>query len=59
MAFLQREVLLFPPVDILLVTESTDHHGARAECRIDCLILHDRDIVAEEGTFMDLPFSLW
>ena len=46
--FPEREVVLFPPVDILLVPKRTDHDRTRPERRVDCLILNDRDGVAEK-----------
>ena len=53
----EREIVLFPPVDILLVAECTDHHGAGTECGINRLILHHRHIVTEERYVHGLAFQ--
>ena len=49
--FPEGEVVLFPPVDILLVAEGTDHHCAGPKRRVDGFVLHDRDGMAEERDF--------
>ena len=33
---------------LALVTERADHHGTGTECRINCLVLHDRDYMIED-----------
>jgi hypothetical protein len=40
--------MLFPPVDVRLVAECTDHHCTAAKLRVDRDVLNDRNIVTED-----------
>ncbi|KUK61769.1 MAG: hypothetical protein XD82_0957 [Methanoculleus marisnigri] len=42
------QVVLFPPVDVRLVPERTDHHRTAAEARVDRDVLDDRHLVLED-----------
>ncbi len=44
----ELEAVRLPPDDVLLVAEGADHHGARAEGRVDGLVADHRHGVAEE-----------
>ncbi len=50
--------MLFPPVDIRLVAEGTDHHHAAAKLRVDREVLDDRYLVAEYGNPEPLSFCI-